>query len=324
MMKQEQQRRRRVQEAEELTRGEKRELIDALRQRREIPTKFAYIGKGAALWLVSARKANSPEAESQEVGRRLIEDNTQHLFQYLNGESMVSVIELGPGDARAGYPIIGHLHASGRLERYVPIDISRGLLGVSAENVRLAFSAKVEPYRADFDTEEVGRVIGRFHGEKLVMFLGSTLSNQADMNLLLTRIRESMGKDDHILVTNGLNDMGSLAERRKDYEFKLAFDFFFSTLSPYASQKDFRYEVKANTNTNAVEGYLISKRDTQVRIGEEVVGVSKGEQIRVFRSNELSDWKLIKLMSESGYRTEFFTTSEHGDWGLVMARRASA
>ena len=84
------------------------------------------------------------------------------------------------------------------------------------------------------------------------------------------------------------------------------------------SQGDF--DVRFNSDLSQVETRFKFKQDTNFKINDEAVHLEKDDELLLMRSMKFSDWGLVKLLSEVGFRIEEFTTSAKKSYALAMCQ----
>jgi L-histidine Nalpha-methyltransferase len=134
-----------------------------------LPPVWFYDDRGSQLFDEITRL---PEYYPTRAERRLLQDHAPEIALAAQADTLV---ELGAGTCDKSRVLLDALEATGRLRRYVPLDVSDGTLWTAA-------TALADEYPGLF----VHAVVGDFHlhidrvpseGKRLVAFLGSTIGN---------------------------------------------------------------------------------------------------------------------------------------------------
>jgi uncharacterized SAM-dependent methyltransferase len=191
----------------------------------EAPLQYSYFDGGAKNWDGYVKKLATEQAPNiLSNTKSLLEMNADYLDNVLDGCDYINIIDIGPGNC---YPVEDFLERfikSGRLNRYIALDISPDMLKIAESNIHRWFGedASFEGYTRDISFERFGDLIARDSFGKdvvvrnIVLFLGSTLSNFRDALQPLATIHESMGKNDLFIFSRQLDTAN--ARRYFDFE----------------------------------------------------------------------------------------------------------
>jgi len=156
-----------------------------------------YFGtEGARGWLAAVGDADYfPRHEKTKVRNAIL--------SVIDGLSIGTLVSLGPGDAWIDRPMAGRLKLKNSWLRYVPVDISEGLL---ASAMMQLSSVIYVPLGILSDFEERGQFIASqldeaTAGPRLFSMLGNTFGNldKYEVNFI-TELREWMGREDWFLL----------------------------------------------------------------------------------------------------------------------------
>jgi hypothetical protein len=180
----------------------------------EIPLQYCYFDGGASIWDTYVQKLSNEQSPNILANTiELLDLNMAYIEGLLKGSGRVNIIDIGPGN---GYPVrklLDHFMGTGRLNRYIGIDVSRDMLNIAERNIRGWFGDKIkfEGHIRDIAHERFNDLlaIDSFNKDdpvqNIVLFLGSTLSNFRDPSQPLSAIHESMGKDDLLIFSKQLD-----------------------------------------------------------------------------------------------------------------------
>jgi L-histidine N-alpha-methyltransferase len=165
---------------------------------RTLPPKWFYDDRGSELFDAITRL---PEYYPTECERKILEQRAGAIAERSGADT---VIELGSGTSDKTRTLLDAFHAAGRLKRFVPFDVSEGILRWSA-------SAMAERYPG----LSVHGVVGDFDhhlsrlptvGTRVVVFLGGTVGNYEpdDRAKLLRELADQLEPGDSLLLGTDL------------------------------------------------------------------------------------------------------------------------
>jgi L-histidine N-alpha-methyltransferase len=163
-----------------------------------LPPVWFYDDRGSQLFDEITRL---PEYYPTRAERGLLEAHAGHIAALAGADTLV---ELGAGTCDKSRVLLDAMEATGRLRRYVPLDVSDGTLWAAA-------TALADEYPGLF----VHAVVGDFHlhidrvpseGTRLVAFLGSTIGNLTpeQRRRFLFDLDCSLGHEDRLLLGTDL------------------------------------------------------------------------------------------------------------------------
>ena len=226
-----------------------------------------------------------------------------------------TLIELGSGSAvKTRLLLDAFLRRRPRL-RYVPVDISRGIL----EESSLALLA-------DYPGLEIRAIAGEYeeglrHLEaeadrpKLILWLGSNIGNfeRPDAAAFLRRVQETMAAGDALLIGIDLRKDRAVLEPAYDDSRGVTAAFnrnllvrINRELGGHFDPSSFRHRAVYNEDEGRVEMYLVSTRAQRVaidRLGLEVA-FAEGEAIHTENSYKYSVAEIAALAGAAGLRLE--------------------
>lgn len=181
------------------------DIIRSLNVIKELPLQYSYLGEGAIVW--DQFRARPNRNFDPEV---LIPANISYLNTILNEYDYVNIVDIGVGNGSGAKSLVSRLHNSGKLKRYIGIDISPNMLKITAQNMYEWFDNEIqcETYVRDITTETFSDLISEPPDSdskevstiNLVLLLGGTISNFRNPNDVLRVIHRSMSQDDILLT----------------------------------------------------------------------------------------------------------------------------
>jgi len=138
---------------------------------KEIPPKHFYDARGGDLF---DRITELPEYYPTRAERAILESRGAKAVAELGA---AEIVELGSGTATKTRILLRALHDAGTLRRYVPIDVTEGLVRSTAEElVDELPGLAVHGIVGDFE-RHLHEVPPPLHGPRIVAFLGGTIGN---------------------------------------------------------------------------------------------------------------------------------------------------
>lgn len=177
----------------------RRDVLDGLTAEfKELPPKWFYDDHGSALF---EQITQLEEYYPTEAERSILLDHADEIARTSGADTLV---ELGSGAADKTRVLLDALDAAGNLRRFVPFDVSEGILRSSSTELV-----------ADYPGLEVHGVVGDFEhhldripsaGRRLIALLGGTIGNFAPVTRkgFLSEIASEMKPGDHFLLGTDL------------------------------------------------------------------------------------------------------------------------
>jgi L-histidine N-alpha-methyltransferase len=148
------------------------DVLDGLtRPFKELPPKHFYDARGAALF---DRITELPEYYPTRCERAILEARSAEIAA---ATQAVELVELGSGTAAKTQILLAAMHEAGRLERYVPVDVTAGMIRSTADALVARFPGlRVHGIVGDFE-RHLDHVPAPLAGPRIVAFLGGTIGN---------------------------------------------------------------------------------------------------------------------------------------------------
>ncbi len=294
------------------------DIISNLNIHREIPRQYNYFDQGAVNWEKHSEQmwqAKTPNILKSTV--ELINANLATIDTLLAGHSQVNVIDIGPGNAMPVRLLLDHLLEKGLLHRYIAIDISEEMLRIAERNIKEWFGDRIkfEGYVRDITYERFdGLLVDDMldtNAEKtinLALLLGATPVNFQSPRDLLKVIYSSMGQDDLLIYTSGVDtpmnrryfdvntDAGASALSAK---YSYIFDLLNIDESTYTVEMGFNSEKRVRyIRVRLKVGLTINFK---FKNGERNVTLDKGDAILLWRAWHRTALEVIGDFEQTGF-----------------------
>jgi L-histidine Nalpha-methyltransferase len=165
---------------------------------KDIPPKWFYDERGSALFDEITRL---PEYYPTRQERTILAATAGDIVVHSRADTLV---ELGSGTSEKTRILLDALRAAGKLERFIPFDVSKKTLHDAAAAVEREYpGVDVQPVVGDF-TRDLDRIPQR--GRRLVAFLGGTIGNvlPEERAEFLRNVAAMLGPDDYFLLGTDL------------------------------------------------------------------------------------------------------------------------
>ena len=292
------------------------------RERKELSPKYLYDTRGSELF---DRITTLPEYYPTRCERAILNRRSPEIVRITGARELV---ELGSGTASKTRALLYALAGAGKLERYVPVDVSANMVERCAEElVELFPGLTVEGVIGDFERHLQHVPDGE---DRIVAFLGGTLGNfypQARARFLAAA-RELMGDSGWFLLGTDLaKDVEVLEAAYNDGEGVTA-EFNRNVLHVINNELDADFDPDAfehvavfDPEASWIEMRLRARFAHSVRIpaASLEVGFDEGEDIRTEISTKFTLDALAQELSAAGMAIEAFFTDPAGLFGLTLA-----
>ncbi|WP_438356943.1 L-histidine N(alpha)-methyltransferase [Cystobacter fuscus] len=289
---------------------------------KELSPKWLYDERGSQLFDDITRLPEYyPTRREREILR-------EHARDIARGCAAHTLVELGSGSSEKTRLLLDALREEGRLERFIPFDVSESFLRQSAEAVARDYPGlHVHAVVGDFE-----RHLGRWprEGRTLVAFLGGTIGNlkPAERARFYARLSEGLEPGDGLLVGTDLlksrsrlfaayNDRAGVTAafnrnvlRVLNHELQADFDpDAFEHLAPFDEENQW------------VEMRLVSTRAQAVRLPalERFVNFAEGEVLRTEVSCKFHPARVEEELAAAGLERVECWTDAAGDFALSLA-----
>ena len=291
---------------------------------KELPPKWFYDDRGSELF---DEITKLPEYYLTRCERQILERRAGEIARSARADTLV---ELGSGTSEKTRLLLSALDEAGSLRRFVPFDVSEGVLRWAADQIN-----------REYPTLEVRAVVGDFErhlhaipdvGSRLIAFLGSTIGNlpPASRARFWSRLAAAMETSDRLIVGFDLvKDVGRLEAAYNDGAGVTA-DFNRNVLRVLNRELESDFDPSAfdhvaffDDRNEWIEMRLRSTRAQRVRISALGLDLTfdEGEELRTEISAKFRPERLRRELANAGLRLADWWTDDAGDFGLALACR---
>jgi L-histidine Nalpha-methyltransferase len=243
-----------------------------------------------------------------------------------------TLVELGAGTCEKSRLLLDAMHSTGRLRRFLPLDVSdttlwKAATAIAEEYPGVAITAVVADFHQHLDRLPAG-------GRRLFAFLGGTIGNldPGQRGQFFMQLGKVMGIDDRLLLgTDLVKDRVRLVNAYDDAagvtaEFnRNVLHVLNRELGADFDPGRFEHVARWNEADQRIEMWLRSPEGQRVRVGD--LGLDlvflPGEEMLTEISTKFSPEALVVELGECGFRVESTWCSEGGEFLLTLARPSS-
>ncbi len=291
---------------------------------RSLPPKWLYDDRGSELF---DRITRLPEYYPTEAERSILRGNADEIAE-LSGAT--TVVELGSGTSDKTRTLLDAFYGSGRLDRFVPVDVSEATLRTAAEQIAGRYpGVQVEAVVGDFTLHLRHLPTG---GRRMVAFLGGTIGNlyTEERAAFLGALADSLEPGDSLLLgTDLVKSVDRLVPAYDDSEGVTA-EFVKNSLAVVNRELGadfdlgaFRYIAFWDPRMERMDLRLRSEEPQRVAIpgaGMEVE-LAAGEEIRVEISTKFRLDGIAAELASAGFSVTRQWADDAGDFGVSLAHR---
>jgi dimethylhistidine N-methyltransferase len=247
----------------------------------------------------------------------------------------IAVIELGSGNAVKTRLLLNALLSSHRV-RYIPIDICRPVLEISAADLLQRFPVlEIVAVAAEYH-EGLRHLQNASDRPRLILWLGSNIGNfmREEAAGFLRRIRDIMTPADRMLVGVDLRKERAVLEAAYDDAAGVTAAFNLNLLTRINHELHanfdrtaFRHRAVYNEDLGRIEMYLVSTHAQDVRIEDLglTIHFAAGETIHTENSYKYSLAEIEAVATAAGLRSERFWQDTAGWFSLqLLAARSDS
>lgn len=292
-------------------------LIEALKNRREIPLKYSYKGTGASIWDNFYTKLIIPNWYRSNVEINLLRDNFEYLNANTQNTKKVNIIDVGAGNSYPVKEYIRKLDKLGKINRYTALDISEELLEVSKINFIKWFPfIKYTNSYIDIENSPIPEYLLHQDDINIFLHLGVTIGNLQHRVKAFKNFRQSMGENDLLVLTNEIGNNSQwdgIARGGCYYHAEQIYQRINKKIG--IQHQDCELIRKYDNKTDSVianlkfnSDYTIDFSDTG--INEKVV-ISKDEEITIWRHHKHQLPELIEELEQAGLQLVHHSTNKY-------------
>lgn len=280
------------------------------RKPKRLPSKLLYDQRGSELF---EQICQQPEYYLTRTELAIMQSCSGEMAAALGGDIML--VEYGSGSSLKTRLLLDKLQQPAA---YMPVDISSHALLDSVELLRREMpDLTVLPLCADF-TQPVGALPRFTHASRTVVYFpGSTIGNfeASEAVRLLRRMRLQAGVSGGALIGFDLKKAPEVIERAYNDSAGYTSEFTLNLLQRLNRElhadfdvRNFRHRAVYRQNLGRIETHIISTRNQRVRVADEIVNFSAGEEMLVEISCKYSMHNFAVLAARAGLRMEAYWT----------------
>lgn len=316
-----------------------REIVDIIANidiYRELPLQYRYRGEGATFWDAYLHKLYDAGRDNTLADTiTLLGLNEKYIDALLSFYEHLNIIDVGVGNGLAVKSFLEHLYKTGKLKRYVGIDISPELLNITEKNIRrwLPGDLSIEKYVRDVTYERFEKILtdsaidNTAPTANVVLFLGGIIPNFREDAQPLKTIRDSMGKNDIVLCSLKLDSKNS----RRFFDFSIDSDK--AVLSMHDRQMlqllqidETLYEIEQffdeRQMCRLIQIRLRVGLSIQFKMGASlrVIELQKGERLLLRRMRHYSTNDIVRQFEQNGLDVLQTTKTPNQGYILLIAK----
>lgn len=313
------------------------DLVSNIEIHHEIPQQYNYFGEGADRWdRYVERLAQESSPNNLNATISLLEANKSYIDFLLSSYKQVNIIDIAAGNAAPVRNFIEHLVSTGKMGRYIAIDISQTMLDIASKNIHDWFGGKItcEQARLDINYDRFANLLADEYTKKestetanLLLLFGGTIANFRSRDRALQVIHESMGINDFLLYEKKLDSEST--RRYFDFSttpgdmklpaiFGLVVDLlnidqsFFSVDLGYDKKRRERYE-RIKFNTAVTINFKFNK-------GERSVYLNKDDSLLVWRAPQQSGFDVLNQFDTNDFYPLHMSQTDNQEYMLAILR----
>ncbi len=310
------------------------DIMVNLEVQHEMPFQYSYFEDGADYWDKYAQRLyeeTTPNVLKNIIN--LLEKNQSYIDDILARYKRVNIVDIGVGNALPVKQLLSHFLETGRLGRYIAIDISEKMLDIAESNVKKWFDGRVafERYRLDINYDRFTDVLADEYVQEdskdianLVLVLGGTFGSFRTPEGAFKIIHDSMGLNDLFIYSKKLDTDTS----RRYFDFNLQpgktalaqndrfiFDLF--------NIDESFYDVEMGFDEELSQRFIRARLKVALRIkfyfdnGARFIDLNKGDAILLWRGWQQSAIDVVHQLNQNAFYP--LHTSQTDDQELILA-----
>ena len=303
------------------------DVLDGLtRPLKELPPKHFYDARGSELFDAICEL---PEYYQTRTERLILQACAGDIVERSEASELV---ELGSGSASKTRVLLDAMKGAGRLERYVPVDVSATTVHACAEKLVQEYPGmSVHGVVGDFERHLSH--LPRPAGPRLVAFLGGTIGNfpPGSRRRFLRGLRNVLGDDGHLLLGTDLVKDPHVLEAAYDDSAGVTAQFNLNVLHVLNRELDANFDVDAfehvaffDRRREWIEMRLRATDIQHVRIGRLDLDIdfAAREELRTEISAKFTPERLRGDLSAAGLELVELYTDPDDLFAVSLSRRA--
>ena len=313
-------------------------IIHAIEFTREIPLKYSYKGRGAKIWDNFYLKYIIPRwyrISSLEID--LLRDN----FEYINGHPQnsekLNVVDVGSGNSYPVKEFIFRLNKLGRVNKYIALDISEELLNLSRKNFSKWFPLiKFVSHTIDIENSCLPKTFSNNQDNieankiaKIILHLGVTIGNHQNRTRVLKNFRDSMEKNDLLVLTNETGSNSKWDGRvRGGFEYHAEQVYIWIKNKIGIRSEDCELVRKYDLETDSIVANIKFRHDYTINFSfmgiDKNIEISEGEEITIWRHHKSEIPELLQEIERAGLQLVHYSSDKHKSHVMVICEVASS
>lgn len=311
-------------------------IIHALEVRREIPLKYSYKGRGAKIWdsfylkYVLTRWYRTSNLESD-----LLRKNFEYVNSILQNYKNLNIIDVGAGNSYPVKEFVGKFNKSGKINKYIALDISEELLDLSKQNFRKWFpNIEFISHTIDIETSCFTKILLEDQANieaddtaKIIFHLGVTIGNHQNRTGVLKNFRDSMGKNDLLVFTNETGSNSKWDGRVRGglkYHAEQVYAWIKNKIGISSEDCELvrKYDLKTDSivaNIKFAQDYTINFRFMKI---DKNIEIYKGEEITIWRHHKYEIPELLQELERAGLQLVHYSTDKYLSHVMVICEVA--
>lgn len=307
------------------------EIYTAITSKHEIPYKYTYFDIGADLWdqnyrhIVNNKEMFADFTANQEFN--LTSQNIQKIVSQFGKYKKINVIDVGCGNGLPAVPIIEELLKSKKEISYTAVDISQRMLDIDKEYVlRLFPGLEYDQKIVDLEKENLAELLLDKKEDEFtanfVMFVGGTLGNYKKDGDIFKKLRESMTKNDFLMIGNALADEDSKISsyQANPYHYHRS-TWILEMFGLKGLYPDVAINIYNPAKLAETRKMQISKDATVVmkyKGHEFKIELNKLDEILVYKFSWYTEMEMVKLVVDSHFSIEQFMTNRERSYAIMI------
>ena len=312
-------------------------IIHALEVRREIPLKYSYKGRGAKIWDDFYLKYIIPRwYRTSNVEIELLKNNFNYLNDNIPSGKKINIVDVGAGNSYPVKDFIQKLDNLDKLNKYIALDISEGLLNLSKNNFHKWFPlVEFISYKIDIENSCIPQSLFQNKANleiddtaKIFLHLGVTIGNHPNRDEVFKNFRNSMEKNDFLVFTNEIGSNSKWDGKVRGgckYHVEEVYGWVKNKIG--IKSEDCELVRKYDLKTDSIVANLKLRHDYTInfsRMGiDKKIEISGGEEITIWRHHKYEIPNLLQEIERSGLQLLYYSTDKYKSHIMVICKVAS-
>jgi SAM-dependent methyltransferase len=307
------------------------EIYTAITSKHEIPYKYTYFDIGADLWdqnykFILNSTVITPNNDANEESNLTVQ-NLQKIISQFSKYKKINVIDVGCGNGLPAVPIIEELLNSKIEISYTAVDISQRMLDIDKDHILKIFpDLDYDQKIIDLEKENLAELLLDKKEDdftaNFVMFVGGTLGNYKKDGDIFKKLRESMTKNDFLMIGNALADEDSKISsyQANPYHYHrstwILEMFGLKGLYPDTAINVYNPAKLAETRKMRIEKdatVVMKYKNHEIKIE-----LNKLDEILVYKFSWYTEMEMVKLVVDNHFSIEQFMTNRERSYAIMI------